>query len=144
MIFIKNSLSKEETNIIQIMWDINKRITPTELINEVEKRYDKKWAKQTMNTILSRMIKKGVVTACKEGRNRYYTAISVADYEEMKAKRILDTMYNGSIENFLVALYHDKNKINKDDLKEINEWLSKESLNAKLTSVLARLLCLQG
>ena len=126
MIFIKNSLSKEETNIIQIMWDINKRITPTELINEVEKRYDKKWAKQTMNTILSRMIKKGVVTACKEGRNRYYTAISVADYEEMKAKRILDTMYNGSIESFLVALYHDKNKINKDDLKEINEWLSKE------------------
>ena len=35
----KCKLSNEEENIIKIMWDINKRITPSQLIDEVEKRY---------------------------------------------------------------------------------------------------------
>ena len=108
------------------MWDINKRITPSQLIDEVEKRYHKKWAKQTINTILNRMIKKGVVTAYKEGKHRYYNEISIIEYKHMNAKEILDTMYNGSIKNFLAALYQDKNNIGKGDLKELKKWFLNE------------------
>lgn len=122
----KCKLSNEEENIIKIMWDINKRITPSQLIDEVERRYHKKWAKQTINTILNRMIKKGVVTTYKEGRHRYYNAISIIEYNEIIAKEILDTMYNGSIKNFLAALYQDKNNIGKGDLKELKKWFLNE------------------
>ena len=108
------------------MWDINKRITPTQLIDEVEKRYHKKWAKQTITTILNRMMKKGVVTAYKAGRHRYYNAISIMEYNEIIAKEILDTMYNGSIKNFFVALYQDNKNIDKSDLEELKEWFSNE------------------
>ncbi|MGN9136151.1 hypothetical protein ACTNDG_12125 [Clostridium sp. HCP1S3_B4] len=42
----------------------------------------------------------------------------------MKWKK--DTMYNGSIKNFLAALYQDKNNIGKGDLKELKKWFLNE------------------
>lgn len=118
----KYKLSKEEKNVINIMWNINHEITPTQILNEIEKIYHKKLAKQTISTVLNRMMKKGVVTAYQKGRNRYYSAISTEEYEKLKARAILDTMYNGSIKNFFIALYCDKSNMNKNDLNELKEW----------------------
>lgn len=123
---VLNKLSNEEMKIIQIMWDIDRKVTPTELITFFEERYGKRWAKQTMNTLLKRMLKKGVLSVSSEGRNRYYMAISKSEYEEKNAKDILDNMYNGSIKNFLAALYHDRNKISKKDIEELKDWFSNE------------------
>mgnify|MGYP003400902314 CR=1 FL=1 len=116
-------------NIIKIMWDVNRKITPTELIDICEKKYGKRWAKQTITTLLNRMMKKGVLSVESQGRNRFYTAISISEYEQKNAKDILNNMYNGSIKNFLAALYHDKNKVSKKDMQELKDWFSNESDN---------------
>ena len=121
------------------MWDVNRKITPTELIDICEKKYGKRWAKQTITTLLNRMMKKGVLSVESQGRNRFYTAISISEYEQKNAKDILNNMYNGSIKNFLAALYHDKNKISKKDMQELRDWFSNESDNMSLSIVLCKL-----
>lgn len=112
-------------NIMNIMWDIEREVTPTELIDLVEKEYGKIWAKQTMTTILGRMLKKEVLVVRKEGRNSYYRPITVEEYKQREANEILKK-YKGSIKNFLTALYQDKNKINKKDIDEIKDWFLNE------------------
>lgn len=46
----------------------------------------------------------------KQGRGKiYWAAITKEEFEQAKAKRILDVLYQGSIKNFLTALYGGEN-----------------------------------
>lgn len=127
MLYIMNrfqKLSDTEMELMSIIWELNKEVTSSELLEIVEKIKDKKWSGQTISTFLSRMVEKRVLTCNKKGRTNYYiSCVTIEEYRQKEAEGILNEMYRGSIKKFLSALYYDK-KIDKNEIDEIKEWFN--------------------
>ena len=120
-------LTNEEMNLMKIMWELKREVTPSELLLIIEETRGKKWAKQTIGTILGRMVDKGVITCSKRGRNNYYIpTVTVKEYEQLEAREVLSNMYKKKKKNFLSALYYDKKKMSKKDIEELKEWFSEK------------------
>ena len=117
------SMSETEKEIMDYIWYINQPISSNQLLTHFNNK-DKHWKIQTLSTFLKRLVEKGILQSEQKGRTHYYTPkITSNQYENLKAKSFLNTMYNGSIKNFLSALYNEK--IDKDDIDELKNWLDK-------------------
>lgn len=122
MNFTKN-MSETEKEIMDYIWSLNEPISSGELLNYFNNK-GKNWKIQTLSTFLKRLIEKGILQSEAKGRTYYYSyKITLEQYESLKAKSFLKTMYNGSIKNFLSALYSEK--LDKNDIDELKDWLDK-------------------
>lgn len=85
----------------------------------------KTWTKQTLNTFLTRLLKKGMLeTESRGNKYLYFPTLSRKDYEKGKARELLDSMYLGSIRNFIAAL-SGGGKLNKEESMELRDLLDK-------------------
>ena len=115
-------LSETEMEVMQIIWESSQPVTSGELRGIFARNKGKEWKGQTIATFLARLVEKGVLNSAKQGRaNTYTPRISPKEYRSQEAKNVLDTLYKGSIKNFLMALYDGK-KLTKDELAELRRW----------------------
>ncbi|MEB5454748.1 BlaI/MecI/CopY family transcriptional regulator [Virgibacillus pantothenticus] len=115
------SLSETEMKIMKEIWKINRPFKSNELLEVFLVKEGKKWKGQTIATFLSRLEDKGMLTVKREGRSNVYSPrLSFEMYEKKKAQGFLNTMYKGSVKNFLATLYDDD--INSEELDEIKKW----------------------
>ena len=118
-------LSDSEKETMDIIWNLNRKVTSSEIMKIFNEKKGKKWSPQTISTFLSRIVDKGILKAEREGRtNYYYAVIDKEDYERDQAENIINNLYKGSLKNFLSALYYNKDMSEKE-YEEINEWFSK-------------------
>lgn len=109
--------------VMQIIWASGHPVTSGELLDIFAQNKGKEWKGQTIATFLARLVDKGVLISTRQGRSNTYTPrISPEEYKSLEAKSVLDTMYEGSIKNFLAALY-DGEKVTTDELTELKQWL---------------------
>lgn len=119
-------LSEAEKETMDIIWNLNRKVTSSEIMKIFNERRGKKWSAQTISTFLSRIVDKGILKADREGRtNYYYSIVSKEEYERDQAENILNNLYKGSLKNFLSALYYKK-EVTEKEYEEINEWFSKK------------------
>lgn len=119
-------LSDSEKETMDIIWNLNRKVTSSEIMKIFNEKKGKKWSPQTISTFLSRIVDKGILKAEREGRtNYYYAVIDKEDYERDQAENIINNLYKGSLKNFLSALYYNKDMSEKE-YEEINEWFSKK------------------
>ena len=119
-------LSDTEREMMEVIWQLDKSVTSSELLKIFNEKKGKKWSAQTMSTFLTRIVDKGVLTSNKEGRiNFYESIISKEEYTQYEAENILNNLYKGSLKNFLSALYYKKD-MSTDDIQEINNWFSEK------------------
>ncbi|MEK5231252.1 BlaI/MecI/CopY family transcriptional regulator [Lysinibacillus sp. FSL K6-0232] len=118
-----HKLTNTEMEIMQIIWELNRSVTSSELL---EIFVEKAWKGQTINTFLSQLVDKGLlsVTRGKWRMNHYSPCITFREYKKREAKSILDTMYQGSVKTFLTTLYGERVV---DD--ELEQWLSEKQVN---------------
>ena len=84
---------------------------------------EERLAPTTINTLLSRLKDKGVIKVKKRGRNKYYTSlITKKDYQNRESHLIIDNLFDGSLVNFVSALY-DGQKIPKEKVEELEKFL---------------------
>lgn len=82
----------------------------------------KGWKIQTMSTFLTRLVDKGVLQVSKRGKTNWFSpALSQQEYHKQKAKSVIDSMYHGSVLDFLAAFYGGK-KLERSELEELREW----------------------
>ncbi|NMA06780.1 MAG: BlaI/MecI/CopY family transcriptional regulator, partial [Ruminococcaceae bacterium] len=82
---------------------------------------------QTIATFLARLVEKGVLTSIKQGRaNIYEPRMSPEEYRRQEAKSLLETLYEGSVKNFLTTLYDGK-ELTKDELTELRRWFAEKA-----------------
>lgn len=87
----------------------------------------KEWKGQTIATFLARLVEKGVLTSIKQGRaNIYEPRLSPEEYRRREAKSLLETLYEGSIKNFLTTLYDGK-ELTKDEIVELRRWFAEKA-----------------
>ena len=96
----------------------------TALYAEIAEALEKKGTPATKNTIislLSRLIEKGFLKTSKIGRrNRYTALVSEADYRAAQTETFLDKIYEGSAKDLISTLIQ-KEMISPDDYENLKK-----------------------
>lgn len=92
-------LTDTEMEVMQVIWKLNRSVTSSELLEIFS---EKSWKGQTINTFLSKLVDKGLlsVTRGKWRVNHYSPCVTFKEYKKREAKSVLDTMYQGSMTTF--------------------------------------------
>lgn len=97
-------LSDAELDIMKIVWAGEDPALFAFIMAELAAR-GKTWQKNTVITLLSRLMDKGYLKAKKFGRRNEYTAlISETDYQTAQTKHFLDRIYEGSVKGLVSNL----------------------------------------
>ncbi len=116
-------ISDAEFEIMKIVWANEEKTTLFPyLMNKLEDK-GKSWQKNTLITLLRRLINKGFLKANKIGRQNEYTPlVSEIDYQTAQTQNFLEKIYEGSVTGLVSNLI-------SGDLLENNEY---EELKALL------------
>ena len=116
-VVLMKDISKSELEIMKFLWE-NGESTSIEIVENVSKKNE--WKSNTIMTLVSRLVSKGLVEAKKSKGTliKYKPIITEYDYKTKETTNFIDKVYNGSIENMLVAFAKNK-KLTKSDLEEL-------------------------
>lgn len=90
---------------------------------------EKKWKPTTLLTFLDRLAKKGMLQIEKEGKANLYTpCISYAQYSARESQTLLDTLHNGSAQNFLACMMQT-NGLSAEEMEKIKAWIAKQEVD---------------
>lgn len=119
-------LSEAELEIMKIIWASGEKITFfAYLLNELREK-GKTWQKNTLITLLSRLVQKGYLKATKIGhRNEYTVMVSETDYQTDQTKKLVNSIYEGSVKG-LVSNLIQSDFLTKEEYEELKELLEKK------------------
>lgn len=108
-------VSDAELEIMKIIWSNKKPTLFAFILSELEAK-GKPWQKNTVITLLSRLMDKGYLKAKKFGRKNEYTPlISETEYQTIQTKYLLEKIYEGSAKGLVSNLI-------QSDLLDNNEY----------------------
>lgn len=114
-------VSDFELELMKTIWDNG----GTALYAEITDALDKKGLSATKNTIislLSRLITKGYLTTNKIGRRNKYTAlVSAEEYQTMQTTTLINKVYEGNVIS-LVSTLIQNNLISSEDYNELKKY----------------------
>lgn len=108
------SMSDAEGEVMEKLWEQTESIKQSCLLALFEED-GKVWKRQTLNTFLERLEKKGLVV--RENR-MVRAAYSKEEYNLMQMKEAIDYMYDGKLSNF-VAAFAKKNVIDENEAEKL-------------------------
>ena len=119
-----NKITEAELEIMKVLWE-NKEATSLQIIDEVSKTTD--WNKNTIKTLISRLVEKEVISVDKNKGNLYlYTPnISIEEYKSEENKNFLKKLYNGSVNDMLLT-FAKSNELTRKDLEELMKLIDSE------------------
>lgn len=121
-------LSDAELDIMKIVWAGGDPALFAFIMAELAAR-GKTWQKNTVITLLSRLMDKGYLKAKKFGRRNEYTAlISETDYQTAQTKHFLDRIYEGSAKG-LVSNLIQGDLLSDGEYKELKRLLEGKQEN---------------
>ena len=121
------NISESELEVMQVLWK-NGESTSIEIINEITKKKD--WKNNTIMTLVSRLVKKEFVEVIRQKGNLllYKPTILEYDYKSKETNNFIEKLYEGSLNNMLVAFAKSK-RISKKDLEELMQLVENEEDN---------------
>lgn len=119
-----NKITEAELEIMKVLWK-SKEATSLQIIDEVSKITA--WNKNTIKTLISRLVEKQAISVEKNKGNLYlYTPnISIDQYKIEENKNFLKKLYNGSINDMLLT-FAKSNELTKKDLEELMKLIDSE------------------
>ena len=115
-------LSKTEMEIMQLLWERGGVVASGGILDYFYAR-GKSWKRQTLNTLLNRMVDKGVIVR-KRGSVR--ALCSLAEYRHQQSRTVLEESFEGRLELF-VAAYLGKADLSPEASRELEELLTRET-----------------
>ena len=120
---IKYLISESEGIIMDYLWSQKEGKLFREIMEYLNVTCQKPWKKQTVNTFINRLTKKGLVVSENCGGNKKYSpALNYTEYKQGEAKNFLDLFYSGSVYTFLSTLSGGQ-QIDKDTADELKKIL---------------------
>lgn len=114
-------ISEAEYEIMKAVWK-NAPISTNEVVSLFE---GGNWSSKTVQTLLARLVKKGVLGYEKKGRVFVYTPlIEEDDYIKEESTSFLKKFYDGPL-NSMVLNFIDDEKLTDDDIEELKRILDK-------------------
>ncbi len=114
-------VSDSELELMRIIWDNGGSALYAQIMEELV-RTGHSWQKNTVITLLSRLVEKGLLRTNKIGRRNEYTAIvSEEDYQTAQTRTFLNKLYEGSAKG-LVATLIQKEMLSAEDYEELRRF----------------------
>ncbi len=112
-------LHEGELNVMELLW--SNKVLAAKDIAKIIKEYIG-WEKNTTYTVIKRLIDKGAVK--REDPGFFCRAlISKQLVQNTETKVLLDKLFSGSLENFLVEYLH-KQPLNKQEIAELKKIIA--------------------
>ena len=97
-------VSDSELELMKIIWAEDGKALYAQIMDALAETGNH-WQKNTVITLLSRLVEKGLLKTNKIGRRNEYTAIvTEADYQATQAKALLDKLYEGDAKGLVSTL----------------------------------------
>lgn len=115
------AISDSEKEIMNIIWENGGSILLTSLLEILDTK-NRNWKRTTVQTFLTRLIEKNILTYRKNGRNSEYIALlSEDEYMVEQTKLFLHKVYNGNVKN-LVSTLLQQGSLTSDDFEELKKF----------------------
>ena len=95
---MKTKVSGAELEILEYLWKVREACTFAALLYHFNTVKNKQWCRQTLNTCLLRLKKRGLLQQDKIGTKSFYTpTLTRVEYEQKCAEEILQEAYGGTL-----------------------------------------------
>jgi BlaI family transcriptional regulator, penicillinase repressor len=114
------SISEAESVVMEVLW----RTCPmaTEDVMAALKP-DGKWQESTVKTLINRLLKKGAISARKDGRRYLYSpALKRKDWISQESAGFLNRLFDGRVAP-LVAHFSTQRKLSKKDIADLRRLI---------------------
>lgn len=114
------SISDAESRLMQVLWQRGDA-TAEELHQAVAKETD--WQGGTVKALLNRLLRKGAISAQREGRRfRYRPVLSRDEYVAEQSRSLVDRLFDGRVAP-LVAHFSERQALSRADLDELRRLI---------------------
>ncbi len=114
-------VSDSELELMKIVWANEGTALYAHIMEELAKS-GRTWQKNTIITLLSRLVEKGLLKTKKLGRRNEYTAVvSEADYQAAQTQTLLNKLYEGSAKG-LVSTLIQRDLISPEEYEELKQF----------------------
>ena len=114
-------VSDSELELMKIVWASGGTALYAHIMEELVKG-GRAWQKNTVITLLSRLVDKGLLKTSKIGRRNEYTAVvSQAEYQTAQARTLLNKLYQGDAKG-LVATLIQGDMLSAEDYAELKQF----------------------
>lgn len=121
------SITESEWAVMKVIWNE----PPKTLQDILGSLKHTEWSTTTIQTYLSRLVKKGALTTERQGRGYlYYPAVSENDCQLAESKTFLSRVYDGSLSQ-MVKGFVKSGSLSEDELNELKKLIiEQEKSNA--------------
>lgn len=99
------TLTNSEALIMKCLWDCGGEMPMIRLMDKLNEVYDKNWKRTTIRTFLFHLEEKEYLKVHRIGRSSFIKQqVSLEQYRQVQARKVLDFWYDGSVSVFLEAL----------------------------------------
>lgn len=116
---LAQKISNAELEVMKILWREKKPVSFSDI--RVELQNTMSWEKSTINTLIRRLVDKGVISTQKQGVLYYTPNISEAEYIQTEEQHLIEKLYAGSTMKFVAALCK-RGKLSESDIDELKEF----------------------
>lgn len=114
-------VSDSELELMKIIWADGGKALYARIMDELA-RSGRAWQKNTVITLLSRLVEKGLLKTSKIGRrNEYAALVSEADYRAAQTRNFVHKLYEGNAKGLVSTLIQGK-MLSCDDYEELKKY----------------------
>lgn len=114
-------VSDSELELMKIVWSQGGTARYAQIMEELS-RTGRTWQKNTVITLLSRLVEKGMLRTSKIGRRNEYSAlVSEEDYQTAQTQNLLNKLYEGSAKG-LVSTLIQRDLLSAEDYEELRRF----------------------
>ena len=116
---LAEKITESEAEIMKVVWDAGAPITYKEIRSTLMQQT--KWEGGTVNTLVNRLVKKGVLQQEKRDVYYYTPAVAEDEYISLKTQSLVEKVYGGNVKHLLNTLLKDRT-ISADDLEDLKDF----------------------
>jgi BlaI family penicillinase repressor len=114
------SITDAEWTVMKVLWE-RSPLPSREVVAALAPHTD--WKPKTIHTLLTRLVRKGALTAKKEGREyQFAPAVRAEDCQREVTRTFLDRVFDGDVAPFLACFVRGK-KLSKAEIAELKRIL---------------------
>lgn len=119
-------VSDSELELMRIIWAKGGRVLYAQIMDELAAA-GSRWQKNTVITLLSRLVEKGLLKTSKIGRrNEYAALVTEADYQALQTEKLIKKFYEGNAKG-LVSTLIQRDMLTAEDYEELRQFWEEEN-----------------
>ena len=114
-------VSDSELELMKIIWNEDGKALYAQIMDALEETGNH-WQKNTVITLLSRLVDKGLLKTNKIGRrNEYIALVTENGYQSAQARSFLNKLYAGDAKSLVATLIQGE-MLSEDDYRELKRF----------------------